>query len=329
MKKQMTKILLIGLLIVSLIFGTASSENETETARDSTGPGITKPELQKPPKTLKVDAKKLLFGKKGDKLKIITTVTPTNASMSMIKFRSTNKKIATVNDKGVVTAKGYGKCKIKVTIKNTTKTIPVQVAKRWVAITWDDGPGYYTSDLLKQLKKQNVTCTFFVVGNMISDKGKRKAIKRMVVDGHEVANHSWDHVAAAGVIQDSVKRTDKRIKELTGKKTSVFRPPGGNINKKTYKCGKPVITWSVDPKDWHVKDANHVYNHIISYTKSGSIVLIHDIHETSVEGGMKAVKYLKKHGYAFVTVSQMLGNAKAGKLYNKGSSKVRTQKILK
>jgi peptidoglycan/xylan/chitin deacetylase (PgdA/CDA1 family) len=106
-----------------------------------------------------------------------------------------------------------------------------------------------------------------------------------------------------------------------------MRPPGGAINNVTRKSGKAIIMWSVDPKDWRDRNVKTVYDRVMKNAKSGSIVLLHDIHPTSADAAIKIMKDLKKKGYVFVTVSDLLGKPKANKVYNKGPKKVRTMKI--
>jgi peptidoglycan/xylan/chitin deacetylase (PgdA/CDA1 family) len=201
----------------------------------------------------------------------------------------------------------------------------VTVAKKWVALTFDDGPGKYTDKLLKAMKKQGVRATFFVVGQMA--KPRASILKKMVKNGNEIANHTYAHNGSEGALMNALKKTDKIVKKATGKNTKLMRPPGGAINSVTRRCGKPIILWSVDPKDWRDRNSNTVYNRVIGETKSGSIVLLHDIHPTSVDAAIRIMKSLEKKGYAFVTVSELLRDPKNNKVYNKGTKKVRTMKI--
>jgi peptidoglycan/xylan/chitin deacetylase (PgdA/CDA1 family) len=230
-----------------------------------------------------------------------------------------------VADDGTVKAKGWGTCKI--TIKAGTQKVKckVTVAKKWVAITFDDGPGKYTEKLLKDLKKQEVRATFFVVGSVA--KSRVSTLKKMVENGNEIGNHTYAHNGSANVLREALKKTDEIVRKATGSNTTLMRPPGGAINSVTRRCGKSIILWSVDPKDWQDRNANTVYNRVMDGTKSGSIVLLHDIHPTSVDAASRIIKSLKKKGYAFVTVSELLDEPKANKVYNDGPKTVRTMKI--
>ena len=290
------------------------------------------PAVEPPPETvnvkaksIKLDGSRLIFGKKGDKLKLTATVKPKDAYPAKVTFTSSDKKIATVNKSGEVTAKNWGECTITVKVDGKKKTCLVSVAKKWVAITFDDGPGAYTNKLLKGLKKQNIQATFFVVGSMA--KANKKILKKIDKNGHELANHTYNHNAGASTLKDQLKKTDKVIKSVTGSNAKLMRPPGGVINDTTKKCGKAVIMWSKDPKDWRDRNSATVRQRVVSSAKSGDIILLHDIHPTSVTAALKITKDLKKKGYTFVTVSTIIGSPQKNKVYFKGGSKVKTMKI--
>jgi peptidoglycan/xylan/chitin deacetylase (PgdA/CDA1 family) len=258
-------------------------------------------------------------------LKLKAKPHPKDADASDMRYESSDESVAVVASNGAVTPKGWGKCVVTLRSGNKKATCKVTVAKKWVALTFDDGPGKYTDKLLKAMKKQDVRATFFVVGQMA--KPRADLLKKMVKNGNEVANHTYAHNGSEGALMNGLNKTDKIVKKAIGKKTVLMRPPGGAINSVTRRCGKPIILWSVDPKDWRDRNANTVYNRVMDGTKSGGIVLLHDIHPTSVDAAIKIMKALEKKGYAFVTVSELLGDAKDNKVYNKGPKKVRTMKI--
>lgn len=294
---------------------------ETEESATDTD---TKPPVVKA-SSMKLDAKRLVFGKKGDTLKLVATVKPANASPVKIVFSSSDDSIATVNKNGKVKARNWGECTITAKVDGIKKTCLVSVAKKWVAITFDDGPGKYTGKLLKGLKKQNVQATFFVVGSMA--KPRKNIIQKIDKNGHEIANHTYNHNAGAATLKNQLSKTDGIIKRTTGSKAKLMRPPGGVMNEMTRKCGKAVILWTIDPKDWRDRNSALVRNRVVSSAQSGSIILLHDIHPTSVDAALKITADLKKKGYTFVTVSDLIGKPQKNTVYFKGSSKVKTMKI--
>ncbi len=180
-----------------------------------------------------------------------------------------------------------------------------------IAITYDDGPSaQYTNYLLKQLKKEDVKATFFLLGCNI-DNDTKHIILRMKRDGHEIGNHSFSHTympsQSDAFIRNDFGRTDNRIKAITGEKPKLVRYPYGASDDRIRNIvGKSEIYWSLDTKDWETRNRDQVKESILNNVKSGDIILLHDIHKTSVYGSLDAIKVLKKRGYKFVTVSELM-----------------------
>ncbi len=178
-----------------------------------------------------------------------------------------------------------------------------------VAITFDDGPSKYTATLLDGLKARGAYATFFCVGYNAS--AYPKTLKRMVDEGHQIANHTSTHpelpsLSSAG-IQKEIANCNKYLAAAAGNQTFYLRPPYGSYNKTVRNvCGSPIILWSVDTLDWKYRNANTVYNNIINNTKDGSIILLHDLYKTSVDGALRAIDTLQGRGYEFVTVKELL-----------------------
>lgn len=184
----------------------------------------------------------------------------------------------------------------------------------YIALTFDDGPhATLTPKLLDLLKARGVKVTFFVLGQCV--EANPDVLKRAADEGHEIANHSWDHKAltklsAAGVASE-ITTTDTIIEKVTGKKPVLMRPPYGATNTLITKrineeFGHKVIMWDVDPLDWKVRNAEHVQSEILKGTKAGSIVLSHDIHPTTIAAMPATIDALLAKGFKFVTVSELL-----------------------
>ena len=179
-----------------------------------------------------------------------------------------------------------------------------------IAITFDDGPGKYTGELLDALKKYNAKATFFLVGTCV--ERYPELVKREVEEGHQVANHSWDHaklttLSPAG-ISSQLSKTENAIDKACGKDlgTLMVRPPYGSSNSAVQNSANaPLIFWSVDTLDWKYRNAETVKNNIVNNAKDGAIILLHDIHSTSVQGAIAAMEELTGQGYTFVTVSEL------------------------
>ncbi|MFD1935923.1 MULTISPECIES: polysaccharide deacetylase family protein [Nonomuraea] len=192
-----------------------------------------------------------------------------------------------------------------------------------VALTFDDGPGEYTQRLLDELGRLHVKATFFVVGQMVA-ADSHHTLHRMVAEGHELGNHSWSHaelprLTDAG-IERELGRTQELVHKLTGVLMKVMRPPYGSTNARVTaearRLGLAQILWSVDTLDWRDRVATVVARRACKATR-GSIVLMHDIHRSTVEAVPAVVTDLAHKGYRFVTISELYGKPPApGRKYS-------------
>lgn len=182
-----------------------------------------------------------------------------------------------------------------------------------VALTFDDGPGEYTERLLDDLKRADARATFFMLGQNV--KPYRDLVRRMALEGHEVANHSWSHpqltaLSPAGV-RSQVRRTNQAIKEASGVEPKMFRPPYGATNAMVAKAAAmPQILWSVDTLDWRYRNPARNARVAVREPDKGGIVLFHDIHRASVQAAPRVVEGLKKRGFTLVTVSELYQGTK-------------------
>ena len=179
-----------------------------------------------------------------------------------------------------------------------------------VALTFDDGPSAtYTPKLLDGLKKRNVKVTFFVLGQ--NAKSNLGIIQRAYNEGHELASHSWNHPDLTTLSDSEVlwqlRATEDVLDQVCGKNASyLVRPPYGSTTSRVESLiNAPMAYWTVDPEDWKYRDPETVRRNIVNNTFDGAIILVHDIHGTSVDGALRAIDDLQKKGYEFVTVSEL------------------------
>ena len=178
-----------------------------------------------------------------------------------------------------------------------------------IAITFDDGPGAYTSTLLDELAARDVKATFFVSGYRAASYPE--TLKRMVAEGHQLASHTQNHenlnTLSASKIASEISQTQALITAAGGDDPAYIRPPYGNANQTVRaQATAPLINWSVDPEDWKYHNADTVCRNILSGSYDGAIILVHDIYKTSVNGALAAIDTLLKQGYEFVTVRDLL-----------------------
>ena len=179
-----------------------------------------------------------------------------------------------------------------------------------LALTFDDGPGQYTDKLLDCLEENNAHATFFMLGQLVGQYPDE--VKRMVELGCEIGNHSWDHLDMLNLsIEDVIKEfgdTDQALIDACGQESTVIRPPYGDCNDEIISAvGKPFILWSIDSLDWKYLDADLDYNGIMNDSNlgDGAVILMHDIHPTTVEALKKVLPWLVKNDYDILTVSEL------------------------
>ncbi|WP_155592281.1 polysaccharide deacetylase family protein [Lysinibacillus cavernae] len=212
--------------------------------------------------------------------------------------------------------KGYVKASELANIQLTdnkvyNKGVPVaKGAKKRVALTFDDGPNAkVTPQILATLKKYDAKATFFMVGKNVSRNAT--LVNQVYAAGHEIGNHTFDHkklttLSIAGVKQE-VNGTSNAIYAAIGQYPTVFRPPYGAMNDQVRSVMTiPSILWSIDTLDWKHHNADKILAYVKASVKDGSIILMHDIHQTTANGLENVILYLQKQGYEFVTVSEIL-----------------------
>ncbi|MFF0248647.1 polysaccharide deacetylase family protein [Streptosporangium sandarakinum] len=182
-----------------------------------------------------------------------------------------------------------------------------------VALTYDDGPGHDTARLLDILARHHARATFFLVGGMVLANADG-ALRRMVRDGHELGNHTWSHPQLTALSESAVRaelaRTQNVIERRTGVRATLMRPPygatDGRVAAVARRMGLAQVLWNVDTLDWRDR-VTPVVARRATAIKPGSIVLMHDIHRTTVDAAPRILKELTRRGFVFVTVSELYG----------------------
>jgi len=177
-----------------------------------------------------------------------------------------------------------------------------------IALTFDDGPGQYTSRLLTTLENNKAKATFFVLGESV-DKYP-DAIKKMQSMGCQIGNHTYDHTNLTTLdkkaMKKQIKDTSSKVKAITGKGTSLVRPPGGAYNDAVKEnLNAPIILWSMDTRDWESMNTVAIVEMVLNNVKDGDIILLHDIHGTTADAADILIPTLKSMGYNLNTVSEL------------------------
>lgn len=223
-----------------------------------------------------------------------------------------------------IPAQFQGKTIKHVKINNPIKTVaqgtldnPIgqSSAAKPIALTFDDGPWPNTTgQVLDFLQKNNIKATFFVVGRQV--QRYPQLVKRIVSEGHAIANHTWSHQYHRynpGGAANEIDKTAELIYKLTGIKTNLFRPPGGILNNGLAAYAQQqkyaVVMWSADSLDWRHNSSQALRDRILKEASAGGIVLMHDgggNRAKTVQALPLVIAELKKRGYTFVTVPELM-----------------------
>ena len=187
-----------------------------------------------------------------------------------------------------------------------------------IALTFDDGPGPHTAHLLDILDQYGAKATFFLIGSKVS--GQASIVRSIQARGHQLGNHSWSHPELPKLpvdqIASEIDRTNEAIRQATGITPAILRPPYGAVNGAVLEQlrlrGMSSILWSVDTRDWADRNSDIVCSRAVAGARPGAIILMHDIHQTSVGAVPCILSALKQQGYSFVTVQGLLGNTTPG-----------------
>lgn len=194
------------------------------------------------------------------------------------------------------------------------KIITGDPRQRYIALTFDDGPhGDKTVQLLEILRRLKLPATFFVVGKMALRYPE--LIERIVLDGHELGNHTYHHYRLPKIPLDQVlgelNRTRDLLTGMVGAPTRLFRPPGGEYNDAIQKIiskeGYSSILWTDDPADYKLgRTSEQLVQLVLRDITPGGIILLHDGLPVTMSSLPEMVSRLRAQNYQFVTVSELI-----------------------
>jgi peptidoglycan-N-acetylglucosamine deacetylase len=151
-------------------------------------------------------------------------------------------------------------------------------------LTFDDGPWEDTPAVLDLLAQYHVKATFCMVGKQVPTHAV--LVRRIVAEGHTLCNHTWSHDEMlrnrpADRIRAELQQTNDAIHAVVpGAVIGYFRAPGGNFSPQVVSIaagmGMTSIFWSVDPQDWRGPGVQSIITTVLTHTRPGSIVLLHD-----------------------------------------------------
>ncbi|WP_425309555.1 polysaccharide deacetylase family protein [Ammonicoccus fulvus] len=200
-----------------------------------------------------------------------------------------------------------------------------------VALTYDDGPVPDTAQLVDAFAAAKAPATFFQLGRMI--EANPGIAKQIASAGHEVGSHSFSHPNLVSI------NGDRLTKELSGnadvmehaygRRPLIMRPPYGSHNARVDDVirgtGAAIIQWDVDTNDWQTKNQASTENVVVygGGAKANTIVLMHDVHPSTVAAAPAILEGLQAKGVTLVTVSELslnTGGYQAGHAYCSGTA---------
>lgn len=200
---------------------------------------------------------------------------------------------------------------------NGNKDLPiysVDSPDKVVSITFDCAWGAEDiPDILTTLKKEDVKATFFVLGQWAQKNPEM--IKMMAMDGHDTANHSQSHFRMGALggakIREEIDLCGRKLSEIAGNKTDLFRAPYGDYNSDVVKIARELgyytIQWDVDSLDWRPGiSQSEIMNRIVTKVKPGSIILFHNDTPHTARMLPAIISALKNNGYGFLPVSKLI-----------------------
>lgn len=193
------------------------------------------------------------------------------------------------------------------------------IDKKYVALTFDDGPSNYTDDIVNLLYENNCSATFFVLGNKVLHY--QETLIDLIAKGNEIANHTYNHPWLTNLtnnqVMDEINSTQQIVNEVTGYTPTLFRPSYGDINSKLRKMiNLSIILWTNDSNDWKLRSSKSIASNVIRHIKENDIILMHDTHKRSYEALKIIIPKLTEMGYVIVTVSELMEIKDLRELYN-------------
>ncbi|WKK61604.1 polysaccharide deacetylase family protein [Corynebacterium sp. P3-F1] len=182
-----------------------------------------------------------------------------------------------------------------------------------VAITYDDGPSPDTTTrLLDILKSKNIKATFFAIGG--NSDAFPEILRRERDEGHLVANHSYNHPQLNAISDERISaelgETDKAIESALGTKPHWLRPPYGATDERVASIagqhGLSLALWDVDTADWQNRNADITCRNAVDNATAGSIILMHDIHPSTVDATPCIIDGLREKGLRPVTLDELV-----------------------
>ena len=187
--------------------------------------------------------------------------------------------------------------------------------EKLVALTFDDGPSFYTDDYLSILADHDAKASFFIIGEQVSDGSS--VIAQTSEAGHLICSHTWSHLQLPTLEQDELQKevgdTANALKEIIGKDVMFVRAPYGDMDTNTWLRSGGLMSaafiWTHDSLDWELPGADAIVANCTANMAPGSVILMHDgggERDQDVEALPRVIEAWQEAGYKFVTLEELL-----------------------
>lgn len=189
----------------------------------------------------------------------------------------------------------------------------VETDKKVCSISFDAAWGNeQTETLLDILDEHDVKTTFFLVGDWV--ESYPQSVKEIALRGHDVGNHSDTHAHMSELSKeeqiDEIISCNDKIKAITNKDVTLFRPPYGEYdNKLVINCKEQQMyctQWNIDSLDWKDPTAEQITKNVVDKIKNGSIILLHNGAKNTPEALPMIIEGIRAKGFEIVPISQIL-----------------------
>ena len=186
---------------------------------------------------------------------------------------------------------------------------------QYISLTFDVEGGTDIERVLATLNTYQVKATFFLLGSWVEQYPE--LARRIVVDGHEIGNHSFSHPSLTRLSKEQIIRDINKAEAIIINATRTsprpfFRPPYGAVNTGVLQAVREAgygysCLWSIDPRDWDGKPARAITSQVLDNLHPGAIVLLHINRTNTPEALPGILDGIIKKGYRVVPLSQLLG----------------------
>ena len=188
--------------------------------------------------------------------------------------------------------------------------------KPYVALTFDDGPGPYTRQLVALLRRYHARATFFEIGEKVVRKPR---LVRLEASVGAIGDHSFTHPSLITLPPEQIRwelaRTQKAIRRVTGRKVALFRPPFGDNAAEILQIARELGMLEVmgnqdsgDASEASTPPSQRIYQNLVDRVKAGGIVLMHEdeVVPRTLDALRMFLPLLEEKGLHTVTVPQLL-----------------------